>query len=305
MTSPCPASAGPAPSTTEIEVVISDGVADVDEALRGRPRRLRRGRLPAPRPSGRRHAPVLPEPGDRVRASRASTVSRWAPRWSWPTGPSACRRTGRSRRRTTCCAASAPGRSASAGRSRCPAPWRRHTRRVFVRLIVGADRGWRWTSSPAPRSSIAVTPETERFYGAIAGWRAPRRAATALRGAGGAAAQPRCGAHGRALRASGESSGQRAMDRLIRERTRSWIADQARRAAPLPDRLARELVARSRRAGAAGRADPARSQPRPSALRRILGDAGRPGSPPRARHRPRRACATSQEPGPLLPIPAS
>ena len=70
----------------------------------------------------------------------------------------------------------------------------------------------------------------------------------------------------------GESSGQRAMDRLIHEHPRSWLAD-VRTGRPLPDRWVRELVAEDH--GAERLAEQIRllASRHPHALRAILGEA--------------------------------
>lgn len=258
-----------APSTTEIEVVLSDRIEDVDEALAVVHDGFVEAGYTLPRPSGRRMHTSYLNPGTVFAVARVDgePVGAAVLVADGPFGLPSDR-------------AFAEEIDALRGFDSRPllecgsfvvaASWRRHTRRVFVRVMSALIRV-AYEEFPGSGILISVAPETVRFYGAIAGM------------AGIAGPRPLYGAPAILLRSPdaahmvehcrrGESSGQRALDRLIREHPRSWLAD-VRTGRPLPDRWIRELMAED--GGAERLAEQIRllALRHPHALRALLGEA--------------------------------
>jgi hypothetical protein len=258
-----------APSTTEIQVVLSDRIEDVDETLEVVHDGFVEAGYTLPRPSRRRmHASYL-NPGTVFAVARVDgePVGAAVLVADGPFGLPSDRafteeidalRSFDSRPMLEC------------GSFVVAASWRRHTRRVFVRVMSALIRVAQ-EEFPGSGILISVSPETVRFYAAIAGM-ASIAGPRPLYGAPAMLLHSPDGGHmaGHCRRA--ESSGQRALDRLIRESPRSWLAD-VRTGRPLPDRWLRDLVAED--PGAARLAEQIRllALRHPHALRAILGEA--------------------------------
>ena len=226
-----------APSTAEIEVVLSDRIEDVDEILAVVHDGFVEAGYTLPKTSGRRmHAAYL-NPGTIFGLARIGDepVGAVVMVVDGPFGlPSdrafveendALRQVSRSP-------------IIECGSFAVPAPWRRHTRRVFVRLIAALMRA---TIGDLPESPvvIAVSPETERFY----------RSTLRLQRLGGPRplygdaslllCTPSLVTLRECLRA-GETSPARAMDRILAGPEPDWIVDR-RTGRPLPARWLAEL----------------------------------------------------------------
>jgi len=216
-------------ATSEIEVTIADAACDIDEALTVIHDGFVEAGYLTPRPSGRRMHPSYLNPGTiffvaRIDGETAATCAIVA---DGPFGlPSdrafveendAIRAEGAWVLREC-------GSLAVSGRHR------RHTRRIVMRLFAAATRV-ALAEFPEVPVAIAVTPENERFYGAIAG---------AVQVAG---PRPLYGAPAVLLRTGGvpiarhcaqrTTPTQRSMDALINEPNPAWMRDR-RVGAPLP-----------------------------------------------------------------------
>jgi hypothetical protein len=258
-----------APSTTEIEVVLSDRIEDVDESLAVVHDGFVEAGYALPCPSGRRMHTSYLNPGTVFAVARVDgePVGAAVLVVDGPFGLPSDRafaeevdalRDFDSRPLLEC------------GSFVVAASWRRHTRRVFVRIMSALIRV-AYEEFPGSGIVISVSPETVRFYSAIAGM------------VGIAGPRPLYGAPAILLRSpdaahmvehcrSGDSSGQRALARLIGEHPRSWLAD-VRSGRPLPDRWIRDLMAED--GGAERLAEQIRllALRHPHALRAILGEA--------------------------------
>jgi hypothetical protein len=226
-----------APTTTEIEVVLSDRVEDVDEALAVVHDGFVEAGYTLPKSSGRRmHAAYL-NPGTIFGLARigdepvGAVVLVVDGPFGLPSDRAFVEENDTLRR---------VSRSPvlECGSFAVSAPWRRHTRRVFVRLIGALMRA---TIDDLPDSPvvIAVTPEMERFY----------RSTLRLEFLGGprplygdASIQlctPSLVALRECLRA-GATSTARALDRILEGPEPDWIVDR-RTGRPLPARWLAEL----------------------------------------------------------------
>jgi hypothetical protein len=257
------------PTTTEIEVVLSDRIEDVDDTLAVVHDGFVEAGYMLPRPSGRRMHPSYLNPGTVFAIARVDgePVGAAVLVTDGPFGLPSDRafaeeidalRAFDSRPMLEC------------GSFVVAASWRRHTRRVFVRVMSTLIRV-ALEEFPGSGILISVSPETVRFYGAIAGMAAiagPRP----LYGAPAILLRSPDAAHMVQHCHRAESSGQRALDRLIRENPRAWLAD-VRTGRPLPDRWIGDLVAEDR--GAERLAEQIRLMAlrHPHALRAILGEA--------------------------------
>jgi hypothetical protein len=226
-----------APSTTEIQVVLSDRVEDVDAALSVVHDGFVEAGYMLPKTSGRRmHAAYL-NPGTVFGLARIGDepVGAAVLVMDGPFGlPSdrafveendALRRVSRSP-------------VLECGSFAVSAPWRRHTRRVFVRLIAALVRA---TIDDLPDSPvvIAVTPEMERFY------RSTFRLTTlgGPRPLYGDASLQLCTPSLVTLREclrAGPTSTARAMDRILEGPEPDWTVDR-RTGRPLPARWLAEV----------------------------------------------------------------
>jgi hypothetical protein len=226
-----------APSTTEIEVVLSDRIEDVDAALTVVHDGFVEAGYTRPMTSGRRmHAAYL-NPGTIFGLARIGDepVGAVVLVMDGPFGlPSdrafveendALRHVSRSP-------------ILECGSFAVSAPWRRHTRRVFVRLIAALVRA---TIDDLPDSPvvIAVSPETERFYRGtlrlerLGGPRPLYGDASLLLCTPSLLTLQEC------LRA-GATSPARAMHRILEGPEPDWMADR-RTGRPLPARWLAEL----------------------------------------------------------------
>ncbi|MGD9696864.1 MAG: hypothetical protein AB7V42_14530 [Thermoleophilia bacterium] len=151
--------------------------------------------------------------------------------------------------------------------------WRRHTRRVFMRLISALTRISlvEWPESPVV---ITVSPQSERFYAGILGMRRVAEERP-LFGPPALALHPGTILDMVAHTALRESPGQRAMNRLIVETDPSWLHD-LRTGRGIDDALLRDLVTGQ------GLGDRLQDQIRflaarhPAALRAMMSEAGAP-----------------------------
>ena len=248
------------PSTDEIEIVLSDRVEDVGEVLRVVHDGFVEAGFTLPQPSGMRlHASYL-NPGTVFALARidgepvgAAVVVVDGP-FGLPSDRAFAEENDALR-------SLGPDPIHECGSFVVRAQWRRHTRRVFVRAIAALTR-IALVNSPCSPVVITASPETERFYGAILGMRRlseprPLYGAPALLMHPGSVAD--MARHCR----RGDSSGQRAMDRLIRDAP-LLAGGPARRARP-----AQRLAAGARRGAGrrrwAGRPDPPAGEPAPVA----------------------------------------
>jgi hypothetical protein len=261
----------PAPPTTdEIEIVLSDRVDDVGEVLSVVHDGFVEAGFTPPQPSGKRlHASYL-NPGTVFALARidgepvGAAVAVVDGPFGLPSDRAFAEENDALRRLY-------PAPIYECGSFVVRAPWRRHTRRVFLRAIAALTR---LTLVDSPRSPvvIAASPETERFYGAILGMRRlaePRP----LYGAPALLMHPGTVEDMAGHCRRGESSGQRAMDRLIRETHPSWMVDR-RAGLPLPGDWLQELVEEQDAAGALAAQIHLLASRHPSLLRSILREGG-------------------------------
>jgi hypothetical protein len=258
------------PSTDEIEIVLSDRVEDVGEVLRVVHDGFVEAGFTLPQPSGMRlHASYL-NPGTVFALARidgepvgAAVVVVDGP-FGLPSDRAFAEENDALR-------SLGPDPIHECGSFVVRAQWRRHTRRVFVRAIAALTR-IALVDSPGSPVVITASPETERFYGAILGMRRlseprPLYGAPALLMHPGSVAD--MARHCR----RGDSSGQRAMDRLIRETHPSWLVDR-RGGLALPSDWLRELVEEQDAAGGLAAQIHLLASRHPSLLRSILRDEG-------------------------------
>lgn len=257
------------PTTHEIEVVLSDRVDDVDEVLRVVHDGFVEAGYTLPQPSGRRMHPSYLNPGTVFALARidGEPVGAAVLVVDGPFGLPSDR-------------AFAEENDALRGFSPKPiiecgslvvrVPWRRHTRRVFARAISALTRLSLVDFAGSP-VVITVTPETERFYGAMLGMRRLAEARP-LYGAPALLMHPGTIEDMARHCRRGESSGQRAMDRLIRETHPAWILDR-RAGLSLPADWLRELVEEQEAAGALAAQIRLLASRHPALLRTILRDA--------------------------------
>lgn len=226
-----------APTTTEIEVVLSDRVEDVNEALAVVHDGFVEAGYTMPKRSGRRmHAAYL-NPGTIFGLARigdepvGAVVLVMDGPFGLPSDRAFVEENDNLRR-----ASRSP--VLECGSFAVSAPWRQHTRRVFVRLIAALMRA---TIDDLPDSPvvIAVTPEMERFY----------RSTLCLKLLGGPrplygdACLQLCTPSIATLRDCvrvGATSPARALDRIVEGPEPDWIADR-RTGRPLPARWLAEL----------------------------------------------------------------
>lgn len=259
---------GAVDAATEIDIIVSDRVEDIDEALAVIHDGFVEAGYTEPKPSGRRMHPAYLNPGTMFVVARMDgrAVGTCALIADGPFGlPSdrafaeendALRRAG-----------GPPLREGGSLAVRSEA--RRHTRRIMLRLTAAISR-MAIAESPHGQVVIAVAPENRRFYAgvlgaeAITGERPYFGAPAVLLQTSGAAIAAHC--------ARRDSVLQRAMHGLLEERHPSWLSDR-RSHLPFPASWLAELmeeqgVTRSLRAQVGLMA-----QSYPDALRGILTDA--------------------------------
>lgn len=229
MTTAAPRLLAAAPSTAEIDVVTSDCVEDIDDALALIHDGFVEAGYAQPQPSGRRMHPSYLNPGTVFFVARIDGV---------PVGTCALIADGpfglpsdrAFAEENDAMRAEGDHVIHECGSLSVRTAARRHTRRIIMRVIAAMTRHAleEFPEAPVP---MVVTPENERFYAAVVGARhvaGPRPlygAPAALMRTGGAALAAHC--------AGRETSSQRAMDDLIREPSPSWLT-RRRSAGPLP-----------------------------------------------------------------------
>ena len=229
MTTSAPKRTHAAPSVDEIDVTASDRVEDIDEALMVVHEGFVEAGYLAPKPSGRRmHASYL-NPGTAFFVARVDgeTVGTCALIADGPFGlPSdrAFAEENDALRDATL------GTIYEAGSLAVRSEYRRSTRRIVMRLFAAMTRVAlaEFPDAPVP---LAVTPENQRFYAAMAG-------TIELAGArplyGAPAVLLQTGANALAAHCALRTTPtQRAMDALITEMSPSWFTDR-RSHRPLP-----------------------------------------------------------------------
>jgi hypothetical protein len=216
-------------STDEIDVVVSDRVEDVDEALAIVHDGFVEAGFATARTSGRRMHPAYLNPGTVFAVARidGTAIGTAALIADGPFGLPSDRAFAEENDQMR---AESDELLHECGSLAVRAPWRRHTRRIFMRAISALTRVAfeEFPDAPVP---MAIAPESERFYAAMVG---------ARRIAG---PRPLYGAPAVLLRTSGRgvvehsalgaTSGQRRMDALINEEAPAWLTDR-RAHAPLP-----------------------------------------------------------------------
>ena len=223
-----PRFAGAGLSTSEIEVTIADGVRDIDEALTVIHDGFVEAGYLTPRPSGRRMHPAYLNPGTiflvaRIDGETAATCAIIAD------GPFGLPSDRAFVEENDAMRAECPGVLRECGSLAVSGAHRRHTRRLVMRSFAAV---FRVVAAEFPESPVvmAVTPDNERFYGAVTG---------AVRVAG---PRPLYGAPAVLLRtgvslarhcARGTTPTQRSMGALFDECDPAWIRDR-RVGAPLP-----------------------------------------------------------------------
>lgn len=225
------------PSTEEIDVVLSDRVEDVDDAISIVHDGFVEAGYSAPQASGRRLHPAYLNPGTffavaRVGGEAIGTIALIADGpFGLPSDRAFAEENDRLRAESNL-----PIREC--GSLAVRAPWRRHTRRIFVRATCALLRAG-LEEFPEALVPMVVAPESERFYSAMTGARLV------------AGPRPLYGAPAVLLRTSAAESarhcalrsspGQRTMDALVNERNPSWLMDR-RSGEPLPSEWLRELI---------------------------------------------------------------
>lgn len=225
------------PSTEEIDVVLSDCVEDVDDAIAIVHDGFVEAGYSAPQASGRRLHPAYLNPGTffavaRVGGEAIGTIALIAD------GPFGLPSDRAFAEENDLLRAESDAPIRECGSLAVRASWRRHTRRIFMRttsalLRVGLEE---FPDAPVP---MVVAPESERFYSAMTGAHlvaGPRP----LYGA--PAVLMRTSAAGSARHCSLRNApGQRRMNALVAERNPSWLMDR-RSGEPLPSEWLRELI---------------------------------------------------------------
>ena len=216
-------------STSEIDVTVADGASDIDEALAVIHDGFVEAGYLTPRPSGRRMHPAYLNPGTiflvaRIDGETAATCAVVAD------GPFGLPSDRAFVEENDAMRAEGSGVLRECGSLAVSGAHRRHTRRLVMRMFAAATRIALAEFPDAP-VAIAVTPENERFYSAIAG---------AVQVAG---SRPLYGAPAVLLRTGGVplarhcarrmTPTQRSMDSLINEQSPDWMCDR-RVGAPLP-----------------------------------------------------------------------
>ena len=216
-------------STDEIDVVVSDRVEDVDDALAIVHDGFVEAGYATARASGRRMHPAYLNPGTVFAVARIGdeAIGTAALIADGPFGLPSDRAFAEE---NDAMRAESDEPLRECGSLAVRAPWRRHTRRIFVRAISALTRVAfdEFPDAPVP---MAVSPESERFYSAMVGSRTI------------AGPRPLYGAPAVLMRTSGRgvvehcalrlTSGQRRMGALIGEADPAWLRDR-RTHAPLP-----------------------------------------------------------------------
>jgi hypothetical protein len=257
------------PTTDEIEIVISDRVEDVGEVLSVVHDGFVEAGYARAQPSGKRVHPAYLNPGTVFALARIDGEPVGAA-VGVADGPFGLPSDRAFAEENDALRGLGPEPVLECGSLVVRAPWRRHTRRVFARAISGLIRVG-LVDFPGSRIVITATPETERFYGAMFGMRRlaePRP----LYGAPALLMHPGTIEEMARYCRRGESSSQRAMDRLLRETRPSWILDR-RAGQPLPDGWLRELVEEQDAAGALAAQIRLLASRYPSLLQSMLRDA--------------------------------
>jgi len=256
-------------STSEIEVTVADGVRDIDDALAVIHDGFVEAGYLTPRPSGRRMHPSYLNPGTVFLVARidGETVGTCAMVADGPFGLPSDRAFAEE---NDLMRAEGPV-VRECGSLAVSGSHRRHTRRIVMRLFAAATR-LALDEFPDSPVVVAVTPENERFYAAIAG---AVRVADPRPLFGAPAVLLRTGGPPLALHCAQRATPtQRTMDALITELDPEWIADH-RRGAPLPDDWLGQLLDEGGVTGALVEQLRLVAAGSPSALDRIVRRAGR------------------------------
>lgn len=226
-----------APSTGEIELVVSDRAEDVDAVLSVIHDGFVEAGFMDPQASERRLHPAYLNPGAMFALARIDGEPIGAATMI-PDGPFGlpCERAFAEEvdvlRR-------GPGPIMECGSFTVRTAWRRHTRRVFVRVLAAFIR-IAMEEYPDSPGLLTTTPEAERFHTSVGGF----RRITDVRPLFGAPAVLLHVANAHALNAyhrEGVSSGQRTVDHLTREPAPTWLIDR-RAHHPLPSDWLAPLV---------------------------------------------------------------
>ena len=222
--------AGAPPATREIELVVSDRVEDVDDALAVVHEGFVESGFMLAQRSGRRFHPAYLNPGTMFAVARidGEPIGAAAMIVDGPFGLP-CERAFAEEVDALRAVSASP--IVECGSFAVLAPWRRHTRRVFVRIMAAFARIALEEFPDAP-GLMTVSPETERFYGSFGGFtriadERPLFGAPAL-----LMLSPNAVEASRHHRL-GTTQGQRTIDRLTHEPDPRWLVDR-RDHLPLP-----------------------------------------------------------------------
>jgi hypothetical protein len=258
------------PSTEEIEVVITDRVEDVDEALSLVHDGFAESGYISQQPSGRRMHLSYLNPGSAFVLARmgGQAVGAAALIVDGPFGVPADRAFAEE---NDILRATSAAPLVECGSFVIGTQWRRHTRRIIMRVIAALARAGLTSAADGP-VVITAAPQNERFYGMIVGMH-PIAGPRPLYGSPAVLLQARSIADVARHCAEGDSPCLRAMDRLIHEPHPSWLVDR-RTGRALPGGWLGELIEEQ------DLLDPIRAQLRllavrhPQALSAVLRHAG-------------------------------
>jgi hypothetical protein len=216
------------PATEEIEIVVSDRVEDMDEALSVIHDGFVEAGYMVRQPSGRRMHPSYLNPGTMFLVARIDGEAVGASVFI-ADGPFGLPSDRAFAEENSLLRAQSDHALHEAGSLVVLSAHRRSTRRIVMRLFAGLTR-MALQDFPAAPVPMVVAPENERFYGSllgspkIGGERLLFGAPAILLLTGGAAVAAHC--------AQRATPSQRLMDALLTEPTPSWLTDRRTHRAP-------------------------------------------------------------------------